>query len=232
MFLPMLIHFLRLVTNFGDLDLLLPLSVVVAFTLWRSESRAAAAAFVGALVLCLATLAVLKLTLLSCGATWRLLVRSPSGHVGGSTIVYGTIALVLATHTPRVLRPLWLGGWVALVALVATSRVVLHMHSEAEVVIGLAIGLAAFSIFAWRYVGRPHPRVNPLALGFALSLTSVVAYGSQSSAELWLKDWVALLRLHTGICWRDAETTRFAAPLPPLAGNPARGDAASESGTP
>ena len=196
----MVISFLSFVTNFGDLDLLLPLSLVVAGTLWRFESRAVATAFAGALVLCLGTLAVLKLTLLSCGAYWHLLVRSPSGHCGAATIVYGAIAIVLATHTPPRLRRLWYGGALALIVLIALSRVVLRMHSQVEVAIGLTIGAACLALFTLRYRGRPHPRINPLALGLALSLTSLVAYGSQSQAEILLKDWAMMLRLHTGAC--------------------------------
>jgi membrane-associated phospholipid phosphatase len=217
----MVMSFLRVVTNFGDLDLLLPLSLVVAATLWRFETRSAAISFVGALVLCLGTLAALKLTLLSCGAYWHLLIRSPSGHCGAATIVYGTIAVVLATHGPARLRPLWYGGAVLLIATIAASRIVLRMHSQAEVAVGLAIGCAGLALFTLRYRGRPHPRINPIALGLALSVTSLVAYGSQSSAEILLRDWASLFRLHTGACLApgmlDSDEARASVRQPRLA---------------
>jgi len=194
------LHILSFITNLGDLDVLLPLALVVAGTLWRWETPAAARAFVYGLTLCLGTLFALKVAFLSCGEYWHAGVNSPSGHTGGSTMVYGAIAVVAAAHSRPALRPFLLAGGVLLIAAIAISRVALHMHSGAEVIVGLLVGSAALALFVLRYRGQPRRRVNLLALGIALSVTSVVAYGSQSSAEVVIHNWVYRLRDYTGLC--------------------------------
>ena len=216
MHLHLIYHTLRFITDLGDLALLLPLALVVGVTLWRYETPAAARAFGLALGLCLGTLGALKLAFLSCGEYFHSGLNSPSGHTGGSTMVYGAIAVVAAAHSRPALRPLWLAGAGALVALIALSRIALHMHSAAEVVVGLAVGVTSLALFVLRYRGQPHRHINLLALGVVMTVTSVVAYGSQSPAEYVLHGLVYRLRAYTGLCMPEARSVAARPPLPSM----------------
>jgi predicted membrane channel-forming protein YqfA (hemolysin III family) len=117
------------------------------------------------------------------------------------------LALVLCLGTLGALKLAFLScGAAALGALIALSRIALHMHSAAEVVIGLAVGLTSLALFVLRYRGQPHRHINLLALGVVMTVTSVVAYGSQSPAEYVLHGLVYRLRAYTGLCMPEART--------------------------
>lgn len=81
----------------------------------------------------------------------------PSGHTVASTLFYGTLAAFLTPRVGLSARPwLWIGA-LAMVALVAFSRVYLGAHYLTDVVAGFAEGVAwlaccmvAWSTYLWR----------------------------------------------------------------------------------
>jgi undecaprenyl-diphosphatase len=66
----------------------------------------------------------------------------PSGHAGGSTAVYGVLALVVVAGVARWARLMLATGTALLVGAVAMSRVLLGVHYPSDVAAGVALGLA------------------------------------------------------------------------------------------
>jgi len=141
----MIYEFLWAVTQLGSSHVLIPAIFGVAIVLWRvGEDRAAGAFLLGAAV-CLASIVVSKLLLLTIGGVGP--VSSPSGHTAISTFFYGCVALLC----------LWIGrGWPSkicaaamapLVLTIAVSRFIVAGHSRSETLVGLLFGLVALELF-------------------------------------------------------------------------------------
>lgn len=64
----------------------------------------------------------------------------PSGHAAGSALVYGLLVWLLARHWPPGKRRIAYGLALVLVALIATSRVLLQVHFLSDVIGGLLLG--------------------------------------------------------------------------------------------
>jgi hypothetical protein len=166
-------------TEFGNSAVLLLLALIVALWLARHAGRRTVVAWLAGLVVCVGTIAALKLYFLGCPVK-PLGLRSPSGHAGFSTFVYGGVTLCVAQDPlPWRRRLLALGGcsWIALIA---WSRYALHAHSPIEIWFGLAIGCASLLLFVRGAGPLPHDRF-PFA-------TAVLLVGSCTLA-FYLLDW-------------------------------------------
>ncbi|MDZ7746740.1 MAG: phosphatase PAP2 family protein [Halobacteriales archaeon] len=100
---------------------------------------------------------------------WRFLATSdssslPSGHATGSAAIYGAVALVSRWGSRR----LRYGGVIALVALVAFSRVVIGVHYVGDVLAGLAVGSGYLAVVWLATRGRRVKRAFSLAVAVAL----------------------------------------------------------------
>lgn len=187
------------ITNFGDLAVLLPLSVVLALILWRYEARAATRAWLSALAFCLLATFVLKFAFLTCNVNGNIHITSPSGHASMSAAVYGAITFVVATHLQRWRHWItFLGG--ALVLAIALSRIYLSAHTKVEVAIGLAIGIISLGIFVSKYARLSHRKVDLRTVGFCVLLVFVALYGAHLTAESYLQKFAYALRSQIGIC--------------------------------
>jgi membrane-associated phospholipid phosphatase len=131
------------VTYFGDSAVTVPLSLLVLVFLL------AAAVVIGAL----------KLVFRACGSVITTAhIVSPSGHTAMSTAVYGALALLIGGRfPPRSRRALALVAAIVIVA-IGWSRVVLHDHSRAEILVGFLVGAGALALFR-AMLG--HPRRRP-----------------------------------------------------------------------
>lgn len=94
----------------------------------------------------------------------------PSGHAVGSTVVYGGIALASEVWTWR-RRVL---GAATIVALVATSRVVLGVHFLGDVLAGVVVGVAFLAAMQWFARGDPG---RAFLLVVAVALLGLVVTG-------------------------------------------------------
>ncbi len=121
----------------------------------------------------------------------------PSGHAAGAVVVYGGLA-ALYDRGPRVLR---YAVAAIVVALVSASRVVLGVHYVADVLAGLALGVAVLAL-AVRLRERERERVPPVfyaggaigaIVGAALSglryESSLLVLGGTVGALVW---WILL----------------------------------------
>jgi hypothetical protein len=178
---------MHLVTNLGDLAVLLPASLgLIAFLAWIG-AREDAAAFAAATALCLLAALLAKLAFAACGAQYDLLgVESPSGHTAFSAMFYGCLALLFATGRTLTQRLAFYAGAAALVLLIGASRVALLAHSVAEVVVGLGIGAISIGLFrALRVSSEPLQfsaqtivRLSPFAALYAACLLLLAGHWS------------------------------------------------------
>ncbi len=192
---------LTVITDLGDAALLVPASLALTLYLWSRGNRHSACTFAVAILACATLTALSKIAFRGCGVDAALLdLRSPSGHVALSTTFYFCAALLLTAEAARPLRLIALVATTIVVALIATSRVILQAHTFVEVATGLLIGavcLAGFILGA--------PRLPVLKPGWRLSIAAfaalaVVTHGQHLNAEELLQHIALHLRHATGVC--------------------------------
>ena len=110
----------------------------------------------------------------------------PSGHAIGSAVVYGGMAALLTDFSTRRRRALVAAG---LVGLVTLSRLVLGVHYLADVVVGVAVGLAFLAVVLGVSRNLPARAFGASALVslFALGVTAAGGHAElvrQSAATL------------------------------------------------
>lgn len=170
-------------TDVGDSGVLVPLSLVMAATLWFFHSRRLALLLLRSVALACVAIVALKVVFLSCGTRWQSGLVSPSGHACLSAVVYGTLGTVIAAGRPLVAR-IGIGAVAAaFIGAIAVSRVALGIHTGAEVLVGLAVGGLGALWFAWSCARLPPLRVDLKVLGVAMVATVLVAYGARLPAE-------------------------------------------------
>ena len=134
-----------IVTDYGDSAVTLPLALLTLIFLITAGQRRLALGWLTAIGLCGAVIAALKLVF---GACVLGNIISPSGHTAMSAVVYGSLALLVgATLSSGRRRAAVYAGAAILVCSIALSRVALHDHDVAEVMLGLILGGAAAAGF-------------------------------------------------------------------------------------
>jgi membrane-associated phospholipid phosphatase len=136
------------VTDFGDSAVILPLSALVLGFLWTVGQRRVAIAWVVGIGAAAAVIAAFKLVFGACGSAIAIAhIASPSGHTAMSTAVYGSLAVLIGGRfPPRCRSVLALAAAIVIVA-IGWSRVVLHDHSRAEILVGFLVGVGALLLF-------------------------------------------------------------------------------------
>jgi membrane-associated phospholipid phosphatase len=175
---------MTVVTDFGDLAVLLPLAAAIVVWLLVTRSLSGAAWWVAAVALCMAGTALLKVYFLACPIAHQL--NSPSGHSSFSTLVYGALAMIIAVEVGAAWQRLVIvAAAAALVATIAISRLVLGAHGALEIGCGIAIGLVSLSMFAQGYLRRP-PATSLMPLLVTIVLLISVLHGRELRAEEFL----------------------------------------------
>lgn len=188
------------VTNAGDSGLLLPVGVILILLIGTLESFRAAFLFTRSFILCLVTLLMLKLIFISCGKFWDLGIRSPSGHTGLSVMVYGSLATVLFKQVPLEGKVIVAYLGIAIVGLVAYSRIVVGAHSWGEVWVGGIAALLVLMTFAVPYSKLKHPKIKlHLFLG-VLATGTMLTYGLHAPAEPVVHTAASYLKFKFNIC--------------------------------
>ena len=198
---PALPRFWNFVTDFGDTAVTLPLAALMLAFLLVSGWRRAALSLAIALAACGVAIALTKLALESCGQPLlHTEITNPSGHAAVSATVYGSLAVLFADTTPASRRWIPIAGAGLLLAAIALSRIVLDAHSLIEVVLGLAIGLAALGLF-YRYLST-EPAVAIRSLWLALGALAVIAlmHGARWPIEDMIRAIVHLIRHNVPSC--------------------------------
>jgi undecaprenyl-diphosphatase len=78
----------------------------------------------------------------------------PSGHTTTAAAFYAACALLLGRRRPRAARAVLAGGAVGIAVAVASSRVLLDVHWLTDVIGGLALGWAWFTLCSIAFGGR------------------------------------------------------------------------------
>ena len=171
---------LKALTEFGDLGVLMPLATVMLIWLLLIHSPRGMAWWTIAVIFCTGLTAVFKVFFYTCPPTPDL--HSPSGHTSFSTLVYGAMTLVTARQTRGLQRIVAIIVGACFVLAIAASRLLLA-HNASEVGLGLAIGIAALILFGqgyWRH-SKMQIWLSPLfAAGGAVLL---VLHGRELDAE-------------------------------------------------
>jgi len=177
--------FFSFITNFGDLAVLLPLTAAILVWLLWQRGKSRAAWWVAACALCMGGTALLKVLFFVCPVVPNL--RSPSGHTSLSTLVFGALAILVATksHGWRRWASVAIGG--AFVLAIAASRVLLYSHTLVETALGFGIGAAALGVFCLSYLQSLPIQLRLQPLLVAVALLIALTYGHQLHAEEFLR---------------------------------------------
>jgi membrane-associated phospholipid phosphatase len=189
---------LTAVTDFGDLAVLLPIAAIILLWLAAMRQFGAALRWSVAAVFCAGGIAILKIFFYACPPLAEL--RSPSGHAGFSTLVYGAVTLIMATEVKGWRRMLIYAAGAAFVSAIALSRVLLRAHSPLEAVFGLGIGFMALAIFAQAYLTRRPAEISLRPFAVSLALLLVLLHGQQLHAEELLQAIGIYLQVDTVVC--------------------------------
>lgn len=164
---------MRAISALGESALILPAWLLLLGALLVTRRAKEAFVWFAATVLCGSSTLAAKLLFHACGPGISTLdVVSPSGHASLACIFYGGLAIMVGIGRPVWFRVIAATGCIALLALIAASRVALGVHTAEEVVLGLLIGAACLAAFAAAY-GRVAPSplpVLPLTAGFLVAL--------------------------------------------------------------
>ena len=179
----------RLITNFGDSAVTVPLAmlavgylVVVCKRLRAGMALASVALGAGL------TLLFLKLAFQAClNPLGHGLIHSPSGHAALSATIYGSLALLLSHGSKH--RKLALTAVAVFVLAIAVSRLAVGAHNLAEMVTGLAIG-GGFTLVFERKTRQEAPiKLYRRPLLIIAALTMLATYGIHIPAEEIIIDW-------------------------------------------
>ena len=186
-------------TDFGDSAVVLPLACVILAWMFFAEGWRPAALWGGAVFLCAAVTALLKLYFGACTVV-DAAIHSPSGHSSMSALVYGGLAVIIALELRGWWRNMAVILGIGLAIAIGLSRIVLRVHTELEVLIGLAAGFAVLIAFVPIYL-RVKPRhVRHWPLDVAAAFTIFVLHGQVLAIEPILQRLAAILGRTIGLC--------------------------------
>lgn len=185
-------------TDFGDTAVLLPMAAAILMWLFAMRGAYGAAWWIAALLLVMGGVGFMKIYFFACLPPGQL--QSPSGHTSLGALVYGAIAVIVIRETAGWRRGAVVAAASGLVIAIALSRLVLRAHTLPEIVVGLGVGIAALSLFAFCYLQKPGDRVAvmPLLLGCVAILA--LLHGTELHAEEMLRAIGLLVRGQPGAC--------------------------------
>jgi membrane-associated phospholipid phosphatase len=173
-------------TNLGDTALLAPLAASILLWMLMFHSWKAARAWGLAMAVAIVPIVLLKFALQTCDHTLvDLRIVTPSGHASFGLVVYGGLAMFIGREKGDQWR---LTTWIAatlIVAGICITRLIMNIHSPAEVVIGLAVGGMALAVFR-REIARAPVRDN---LSFARAFLVFGAMGAAILGYMLYNDW-------------------------------------------
>ena len=174
---------LRLITNFGDAGLTIPLAAGCALWLGATDKREALV-WLGTLVGALALVGVNKILYAGCGIEFRSIdFRVISGHTMLTSAVWGvTFGLLAGGRGVRWYRLGAVAG-LALGALIGFCRVVQDAHTPIEVIAGWFLGSGIALFFLRRFFKQPRKMPGSVFAGLGLLAVSTIAYGHHAPIQ-------------------------------------------------
>jgi membrane-associated phospholipid phosphatase len=198
---------MNFLTDFADQAVVLPLAAAVLVGLLALGWRRGALAWGLAVAGVLAVMLVLKLVTFACGSRlglgaggWLSLV-SPSGHTATAAVVYGGLLALLAPRSVAGTTLAVLGGG-GMALLFGLTRLALHVHTMADVMVGAAVGVAGAAIMRQVAGARPASMSSPRLLMLACVII-VAFHGHRMEAESRIR-WLALDIWPLSLCRVDS----------------------------
>ena len=169
------------ITELGDAVVVTTIAVVIALRLaiikaWRPLAYWLAAVAGGSILNTAIKVALHRQRPIDLHHTGWDAFSFPSGHSTTNAVLYGFLALLIATELPRVWR--WPLGWATgcLVLLIAFSRLYLGAHWLSDVAGGLAFGSIWIAGLGVLYIGKPHKPVGG-RVTLLLALAALIVTG-------------------------------------------------------
>jgi membrane-associated phospholipid phosphatase len=193
------------IVDTGDAAVLLPIAFVIFVVLYLTDNARAALAWACAVASCGAAIGALKFATYACAPVFvGASLRSPSGHAGLATAVYGSLAVLLIARVSHVgIKVGVLSLIVAWIGAIAIASVKIHAHSVSEVVVGAAVGAASVLLVrAHSHGGRAlKGRLSIIVLVAVACL--VLLHGKRVEAEATIEQLGSLIGRSTGCsAWR------------------------------
>lgn len=176
------------ITALGDSVVLLPCAVLILLWLCISPGTRALAWRWSVLLLGVIGLVVAsKLVFMAWGWGIRQLdFIGLSGHSAMAALVWPSLLGLMWSGASRIWRKVAIAGGLLIALLIAVSRLMLHVHSAAEVAAGFLVGaVAALLFFRYREHSGSSRRGWLLAVSVALALPLV--YGHRFPSERMLR---------------------------------------------
>jgi membrane-associated phospholipid phosphatase len=192
---------LTVITDLGDPAILIPLTLLGAIYFALAGWKTSAVVFLCAFGVTGLLIAGLKLTLIGCGPAIPLFhIRSPSGHVAMSAVVYGLLAQMVTRRLDPWRSRLVGAGAVTLILAIAVSRVLLGCHSWQEVVIGGALGAGILAVCRLGLRNESPSRMRLRGLVVLCLPVIAMLNGVHLPVELTIRQYASLLRTEAPLC--------------------------------
>jgi membrane-associated phospholipid phosphatase len=189
------------ITHLGDSVVVIPAAVLLVSYLTYRRLLGHARLWLETLALCgLVTLA-LKAVFFACNAQLPFpAIHSPSGHTSLSLTFYGCAALMASVDKIRAAQFAILAAGVGVAFIIALTRIVLHVHSTSEVLMGLMVGGVCVAWFSTRFFA-----LRPVNLPWPALIATLAILGLATYRVHWNFEWLAsrlagLLRSTTAMC--------------------------------
>ena len=188
------------IVDTGDAAVLLPIAFLIFIVLWLTGDRRAALGWALAVASCGAAIGALKFASYACAPVFAGAgLRSPSGHAGLSTAVYGSLAVLLIARVRHIGIKIGLLSLIAVwIAAIAIASVKIHAHSVVEVIVGAGVGAGSVLLVRARaQEGRElKGRLSVVVLVAVACL--VLFHGRRVEAEATIEQWGSLIGRSTG----------------------------------
>ncbi len=174
-------------TDFADAGVMAPVCATVAITLLLLRQRQIAFSWIAVTASVWALILILKLGFQICKGLGCSLsppglgLVSPSGHVAASSAAYGGLLGLVFRSAGRSLRQSSFAA-VSIAIVVGVTRVVLHEHTVAEVVVGGIVGVAGALLFTTAARGWLSGRRRVVLLG-AVAASMLLFHGTHLTWE-------------------------------------------------
>ncbi len=202
---------MKFLTDFADQGVILPVTLMTLIAFMALRWRRGAMAWVGVLGATFALMLALKIAFHTCGGTLGSRPFNPSGHVAAAAAVYGGLAaVVLSRYRVAALVPALL-----IACVIAVTRLVLGVHTVADVATGGVIGLMAAA--ALRRLAGPLPPTRCWQPALLALMVAALLHGAHLDAEGAIRDIAARLRPAAGCGHRLTELAARDAQVRPSA---------------
>jgi membrane-associated phospholipid phosphatase len=173
-----------IITDFGDPAILLSVAAVLLIWFAAVGERSLALRWLAALGACAFGTGLVRFLLYIARPLDPDMPRIPSGHVSGSALVYGAVALVLAGSIADRRAKTAVAILAALfVAAIGASRVAVDAHTVGEVVAGLAVGIACLAWFAAGFLRRTAELRGGLIVASSIAVLGLALHGCK--VQIW-----------------------------------------------